>query len=232
MTIPYKHLFFDLDHTIWDFDANQALTLKKLFEKYHLGNHFKDFDNFFQRYSPINERLWRDYQYGRISKKELKIGRFYQTFRSVGVDDFAMAERFSEDFVTNNSKETNVIPHAFELLNYLQQKKYHLYIITNGFRETQYSKLEKSGLAPYFEKTFISEDIGVNKPNPAFFEYSLKNAKASKNESLVIGDSLENDIKGARNSGIDQVFFNPKRKPHDEEVFKEITSLKELIEWL
>lgn len=230
--MKYKHLFFDLDHTIWDFDRNQILTLKKLFKDYRLEKYFKTFDNFFSRYKPINSRLWKDYQYGRISQKALKTGRFYQTFRSVGLDDISLSEKFAEEFVKINSTQTNVIPYAFDLLNYLKQKDYHLYIITNGFRETQISKLEKSGLAPYFEKTFISEDIGVHKPHPLFFEHSLKGANAAKDDSLVIGDSLENDIKGARDYGVDHVFFNPEKKPHNENVFKEISSLKELMEWL
>jgi len=228
----YKHLFFDLDQTIWDFDTNQILTLKNLFKEYNLERHFKSFDDFFDRYTPINHRLWNDYQYNRISKPELKVGRFYQTFRSVGLDDLSVAEKFAQDFVTNNSKETKVIPYAFDLLNYLKEKKYQMHIITNGFRETQFSKLERSGLAPYFNNIFISEDFGVSKPHSAFFEYALAGANANKNESLVIGDSLENDVKGARDYGIDQVFFNPEQKTHNEKVFKEITSLKELIGWL
>lgn len=230
--MPYKHLFFDLDHTLWDFHTNQIITLKELFKKYKLEKYFRNFDGFFEQYMPINISLWHKYQQGKIPKKDVKTGRFYQTFLKAGFDDMETAIAFADDFVKNNSLQTNVIPSAFELLDYLKQKKYHLYIITNGFKEAQHTKMERSGLTPYFEKTFISEDIGVSKPHQKFFEHAVKTVNAKKSESLVIGDSLENDIKGAREFGIDQVFYNPEGIRHNEKVFKEIKTLKELIGWL
>lgn len=230
--MAYKHLFFDLDHTIWDFHTNQIITLKQLFDQYKLGRYFRDFDDFFEQYMPVNLGLWHDYQYGRIPKRDVKVGRFYQTFLQAGLDDMNIAEKFADDFVHDNSLQTNVIPHTFEVLDYLKRKKYHLYIITNGFKEAQHTKMERSGLTPYFEKTFISEDIGASKPHRRFFEHAIKSVNAKKEESLVIGDSLENDIKGAREFGLDHVYFNPEGAPHQEKVFKEIISLKELMNWL
>lgn len=230
--MPYKHLFFDLDHTLWDFHNNQILTLQELFISYDLKRFFKDFDDFFEKYMPINTSLWQEYQYGRIPKKDVKVGRFYQTFFNAGFDDMPVAESFADAFVSGNSLQTGVIPHTMEVLEHLRKKKYHLYIITNGFREAQHTKMKKSGLTPFFERTFISEDVGASKPNRKFFEYAIKSANARKTESLVIGDSLENDIKGARDFGIDQVYFNPGKIPHEEKIYKEITSLKELTEWL
>jgi putative hydrolase of the HAD superfamily len=230
--MPYKHLFFDLDHTLWDFNTNQLITLKQLFRKYNLNRFFNNFDDFFDQYVPINASLWKEYQYGKIPKRDLKVGRFHKTFLQAGCDDIKVAESFADEFVSENSLQTTVVPNAFEVLRYLQQKKYHLYIITNGFRETQYTKMERSGLKPYFEKTFISEDIGVSKPHRRFFEHAVKSVNARKQESLVIGDSLETDIIGARKFGLDHVYFNPERIPHTEEVFKEISSLKELTGWL
>ncbi|MFO8001153.1 MAG: YjjG family noncanonical pyrimidine nucleotidase [Marinilabilia sp.] len=228
----YKHLFFDLDHTIWDFHTNQIVTLKKLFQDYRLERYFKDFDDFFERYMPINLDLWQQYKYGWIPKKDIKVGRFYKTFRGAGLDDLKTAENFANEFVRGNSEQTGVIPHTFDVLEYLKQKQYHLHIITNGFREAQHTKMDRSGLTPYFENIFISEDIGASKPDQRFFEHVIKTVSARKDESLVIGDSLENDIKGARDSGLDHVFFNPQQTAHTEKVFKEITSLKELIGWL
>jgi putative hydrolase of the HAD superfamily len=230
--MPYKHLFFDLDHTLWDFHNNQITTLKQLFINYQLDRFFNSFDDFFEQYMPINTRLWHEYQQGRIPKKDVKVGRFYQTFLKAGFDDMSVAETIAEDFVSDNSLQTQVIPHTMELLEYLKKKNYRLYIITNGFREAQHLKMEKSGLTTFFEKTFISEDIGASKPHRKFFEYAIKSANARKAESLVIGDSLENDIKGARDFGVDQVYFNPEKIPHEEKVFREIASLEELIEWL
>lgn len=228
----YKHLFFDLDHTLWDFHNNQITTLKILFENYNLGRFFKDFDDFFEQYMPINTELWNEYQHGRIPKRAVKVGRFHQTFSQAGFDDIVVAEAFANDFVSGNSLQTQVIPNAIEVLEYLKKKRYHLYIITNGFREAQHTKMEKSGLTPFFERIFISEDIGASKPHRDFFEYAIKSANARKAESLVIGDSLENDIKGARDFGVDQVYFNPENIPHEEKISKEISSLKELMEWL
>lgn len=228
----YKHLFFDLDHTLWDFHNNQIITLKALFKSYNLVRFFKDFDDFFEQYMPINTGLWHEYQHGRIPKRAVKVGRFHQTFSQAGFDDIAVAEAFANDFVSGNSLQTMVIPNAIDVLEYLKKKRYHLYIITNGFREAQHTKMEKSGLTPFFERIFISEDIGASKPHRDFFEYAIKSANAKKAESLVIGDSLENDIKGAREFGVDQVYFNPEKVPHEEKVSKEISSLKELMEWL
>lgn len=230
--MTYKHLYFDLDHTLWDFQTNQLITLKVLFNEYRLERFFNDFDAFFEQYMPININLWHDYKKRLIPKKDLKVGRFYKTFVQAGFDNPGAAEAFANDFVRENSKQTRVMPHSFELLDYLKEKKYHLYIITNGFREAQHAKLKASGLTPYFEKVFISEDIGASKPHRGFFEYALKTVNAKKAESLVIGDSLENDIGGARDFGLDQVYFNPDQKPHEEIVFKEIVSLKDLIGWL
>lgn len=230
--MQYKHLFFDLDHTLWDFHNNQIKTLNDLFVSYELDRYFQDFDDFFAQYMPINTHLWHEYQHGRIPKRDVKVGRFHQTFSKAGYDDIAMAESFADDFVSGNSLQTRVIPYAKEVLTYLKNKKYHLYIITNGFREAQHTKMERSGLTPFFERTFISEDIGASKPHRHFFEYAIKSANARKKESLVIGDSLENDIIGAREFGVDQVYFNPDKIAHTEKVSREISSLKELMDWL
>ncbi|GAO28244.1 YjjG family noncanonical pyrimidine nucleotidase [Geofilum rubicundum] len=228
---PYKHLFFDLDHTLWDFAANEQLTLTDLYNNYSLGGHFESFEVFFQSYQPINADLWIKYRLGQIKKAELNIGRFHHTFLTAGLDQLELAEKFAHDFVAFNSQKETVMPHTFELLDYLKPH-YHMHIITNGFVEAQKVKMEVSGLRPYFQKLFISEEVGAQKPKVAFFEKAIKSCNARKKESLVIGDSLEIDIQGAKNFGLDHVFFNPHRTPHAEKVFKEIHSLKELIGWL
>ncbi len=229
---PYKHLFFDLDHTIWDFETNARITLQELFDKYRLGSYFYDFEDFMARYTPINTDLWLQYQLRQIPKSALKVNRFYNTFVSAGYDDYTTASAFAEDFIAYNPLQTQVMPHTFELLEYLKKRRYQMHIITNGFTETQHKKLEGSGLRSYFQKLFISEEIGVSKPHKRFFEHAIKSTNARKTESLVIGDSLENDIKGARNFGLDQCYLNPEGTPHEESIFKEISSLKELIGWL
>ncbi len=223
----YKHLFFDLDHTIWDFSTNEKITLSELFDKYNLEKYFANFDDFFSSYKPINADLWLKYRLGEIKKTDLSIGRFYNTFLTVGFDDRQAATQFANDFVTINPTKTAVIPHTFEVLDYLKPH-YQMHIITNGFVETQHVKLERSGLRPYFSKIFISEEIGYQKPKRGFFEYAIKSCNARKRESLVIGDSLEADIEGAKNFGLDHVFFNPDGIAVDAPVFAEIRSLLEL----
>ncbi|HBG87348.1 MAG TPA: noncanonical pyrimidine nucleotidase, YjjG family [Marinilabiliaceae bacterium] len=227
----YKQLFFDLDHTLWDFATNERITLNELYDSYNLKSHFSSFNEFYERYVPINADLWALYRNWEIRKTDLNTGRFHNTFLTAGLDDVDMAEKFSLDFIRQNSLKTNVMPFTFDLLEYLRPH-YTMHIITNGFIETQKLKLEVSGLRPYFKNIFISEEIGAQKPKIAFFEYAIKSSNAKKTESLVIGDSLEMDILGAKNFGLDHVYYNPYSIPHKEKVFKEIKSLNELIGWL
>jgi len=227
----YKHLFFDLDHTLWDFTTNEQETLNDLYNKYNLKNYFTNYNKFFENYKPINDDLWLKYMQGQIKKKDLIVYRFHVTFLNAGLNDINLAKEFAKEFVRINSEKKAVMPHTFELMNYLKPH-YKMHIITNGFAESQKIKLEKSGLSQYFEKLFISEHIGAQKPKKAFFEYAIKSCNARKKESLVIGDSLEADIKGAQNFGLDHVFYNPNKIEYSQEVFKEISSLKELIGWL
>ncbi len=227
----YKHLFFDLDHTLWDFSTNEELTLSDLFIKFKLNDYFEDFDEFFRIYEPINKKLWLQYRKGEITKQFLSTQRFHHTFLVKGLDNESSALSFGQDFIALSATKTALMPHTIEVLDYLK-KRYSLHIITNGFIETQYVKLRASNLEKYFDKIFISEKVGAQKPKRAFFEYAVKSCNAKKNESLVIGDNLEADIIGAKNFGLDQVFYNPMSIAHDELVFKEIKSLRELIGWL
>lgn len=228
----FKHLFFDLDHTLWDFDANEKISLNQLFIKHKLDNHFDNFDEFFSIYQPINESLWSEYSKGLISKKNLTTERFHKSFCSKGLDNYDLAIEFGKEFITLNSSQTTLIPHTTELLEYLTKKRYSMYIITNGFIETQYKKLRASKLDKYFKKMYISEEVGSKKPHHSFFEYAIKSSNARKTESLVIGDNLEADIKGAINFGLSHVYFNPNKIEHDINIYKEISSLEELIGWL
>jgi len=227
----YKHLFFDLDHTLWDFATNEELTLSDLFVKFNLDDYFEDFNEFFKIYEPINKKLWLQYRNGEITKQFLTTQRFHHSFLVKGLDHEPTAVKFGQDFVALSATKTALMPHAIEVLDYLK-RKYSLHIITNGFIETQYVKLRASDLEKYFDKIFISEKVGAQKPKRAFFEYAVKSCNAKKIESLVIGDNLEADIIGARNFGLDQVFYNPMGIVHNEVLFKEIKSLKELIGWL
>lgn len=224
----YRHLFFDLDHTLWDFETNSRETLCELFEVHNLAqstgtNH----DTFYSTYSRINAEKWALYRAGTITKEELREQRFYETFRNLGIDDIVFSRDFEKLYLQKCPHRTALLPGAIEVLDYLAEK-YELHILTNGFREVQDIKLEKSGLKPYFKEIISSETVGVNKPHERIFKESMKLAGASCTDSLMIGDNLEADVIGARLCGIDQVYFNPQAIPHEEEVTFEIRSLKEL----
>ncbi|MBK3518068.1 YjjG family noncanonical pyrimidine nucleotidase [Carboxylicivirga marina] len=227
----YKHLFFDLDHTLWDFEANSEATLREMFESYNLSRFFADYEDFHAKYEPHNLHLWAQYRKNRVTKKVLNVQRFYLPFAEVGFDDFSIAQKFAKDYLDISGTKTILFPNTIEVLRQLQER-YQLHIITNGFKEVQNQKLQNSGLRPFFTNIYISELIGVQKPHAYFFDYAIKSSHASRKESLVIGDSLEADIKGAKKAGIDQVFFNSKKQSHDEDITFVINELRELLEFL
>ena len=225
--MKYKHILFDLDHTLWDFRTNSLLTLQELFDELGLNSFFKDFDTFFSLYEGNNLRLWADYRKGLISKKDLNFQRFYYPFQVSGYEQPELAKKYATEFVRRSPLKKELMPGAIEILEYLKPV-YHLHIITNGFKEVQDVKLEVSGLGKYFERIFISELIGVQKPDVYFFEYTVRSLNASKKECLVIGDSFEADIIGAKNYGLDHVYYNVNGDILENEVMYEIRSLEEL----
>lgn len=227
----YEHIYFDLDRTIWDFDTNAKATFKDIFTRYNLAEIFEHFDHFYNSYVKHNDQLWSDYREGKIEKSVLSYKRFWLTLNEFGVDDEELARRIAHDYITISPTKKELFPYAHETLHYLQ-KKYKLYVITNGFNEVQFTKLRNSNLDQYFEKVFTSEDAGAQKPNPVIFEHALTKVNANKEQSLMIGDDLQVDILGAKAFGLDQVYFNPFNRDHSEEITHEINSLKELQEIL
>jgi putative hydrolase of the HAD superfamily len=228
-TRRYKHLFFDLDHTIWDFDKNAEETLHELYLSHKLeqiGIHSAD--QFIEIYTKNNHQLWAEYHTGRISKEDLRKTRFLKTFTEMGVSPDLIPDCFENDYVTICPTKMNLFPYAHETLSYLHGK-YTLHIISNGFRESTEMKISNTGLARYFDKVFISEIIGVNKPDRAIFQHALDATNASVSESMMIGDSVEADIRGAQDFGIKAIYFNPGRKEKPEDIDHEITSLSELM---
>jgi len=224
-----KHIFFDLDHTIWDFDRNAEETLNELYHTYKLRElGLESCSDFISKYTENNHQLWADYHLGKITKDFLRSERFSKTFIQLGVHPDAVPHQFEDDYVSISPTKTNLFEDAVHVLNYLQQK-YTLHIISNGFKETTLTKMSLSNLNPYFENVIISEDVGVNKPDPIIFEYALDKAKAGKQESIMIGDSLEADIYGALNFGMEAIFFNPMGKEKPADVNKQITHLNELL---
>jgi len=224
-----KHIFFDLDHTIWDFDRNAEETLNELYHTYNLhGLGLTSCTDFIIKYTENNHQLWADYHLGKITKDFLRAERFNKTFTQLGIHPDVIPHQFEDDYVNISPTKTNLFEGAKNVLSYLQ-KKYILHIISNGFKETTLTKMNLSGLNPYFSNVIISEDVGVNKPNPIIFEYALDKAGASKEESIMIGDSLEADIYGALNFGMEAIFFNPSNKEKPQDIEKEIYHLEELL---
>lgn len=224
-----KHIFFDLDHTIWDFDKNAEETLQELYEIYKLRElGLLSASEFILRYTENNHSLWAQYHLGLISKELLRAERFRKTFIELGVHPEKVPQQFEEDYVKISPTKTNLFEGAEKVLAYLQ-KKYTLHIISNGFRETTLTKMDLSGLNPYFTNVIISEEVGVNKPDKAVFQYALDKAGANLEESIMIGDSLEADIYGAMNFGMKAIFFNPLNKEKPADVNIQIGHLEELI---
>ncbi len=228
----YEHLFFDLDHTLWDFEANSKTTLEDMFGRHGLQEVTGvDREVFYKTYIEINNHKWKLYSEGTITKQDLRAQRFADTFRQFGFDDPLFCRNFEEEYIATCPHQTQLMPGTIEILDYLRHR-YELHIITNGFMETQDTKLTKSGMMPYFTNVFSSEAIGVNKPAPQIFLESLKMAGAEIGSSLMIGDNLQADIVGARQCGLDQVYYNPEKILHSENPTYEVEHLLQLKEFL
>ncbi|NOX47058.1 MAG: noncanonical pyrimidine nucleotidase, YjjG family [Chlorobi bacterium] len=224
----YKHIFFDLDHTLYDFERSTFETLSELCDKYNLTDKgIPVFKYFYNRYLEINDRFWGQYRKGKIEKPFLNVERFHVTFQEFGIDDRDFAGKFATEYVENAPLKNTLFPGAHETLEYLQDK-YILHLITNGFEEVQEKKLNTTGLRKYFKTITTSEEAGVKKPDPAIFHYALSKAGAVPEESLMIGDNLEVDILGAKNVGMDQMFFNIEKTPHNGKITFEISELIEI----
>ena len=224
----YHHVFFDLDRTLWDFDAAAEVAFERVYEKYNLKSlGIPSAHEFHEVYHPLNERLWELYREDKITKDFLNRTRFVLPLEHYGIHDIELADHLSEDYVFWSPRIVKLIPGSIELLDYLKPK-YHLHLITNGFQEVQHTKLSGSGLEPYFETLTVSEEVGVKKPNPEIFFYALRKANATAEESIVIGDEMAVDIDGARAAGIDQIFFNAKGETIEGERTFEIKRLVEI----
>jgi putative hydrolase of the HAD superfamily len=205
----YKHLFFDLDHTLWDFEANSKLTLQEIYDKLELQSKgIHDFDLFHKNYLAHNDKLWERYLNGFIKVDELRWKRMWLTLLDFKVGDEMLAREMGVKFLDLLPTRKLLFPYAVEILQYLSEKKYNLHLITNGFEKTQHSKLKNSAIDKYFMEVITSESSNSLKPHKEIFDYALAKTGARKEESIMIGDSIEVDIQGAINAGIDQVYVN------------------------
>jgi putative hydrolase of the HAD superfamily len=207
--MKYKHIFFDLDHTLWDFDANARATLEMLhLDKQLHDKGVHDFELFHKNYLQHNEKLWERYRKGQIRQDELRLKRMKLTLLDFKITDEVLAKELGDLFLQMLPTRTLLFPHTRDVLDYLANKGYQLHLITNGFENTQHSKLSNSGLSHYFAKVITSEGSNSLKPQKEIFEYALTLTGAQVHESLMIGDTIEVDIAGAMSVGMDQVHVN------------------------
>ena len=216
-------VFFDLDHTLWDFDKNSELAFDKIFRKNHPT---LDTKVFIAVYAPINQACWKLYQMDKMTQEELRYKRLKDSFDAISysISDEAILQ-FSNDYITFLPENNALFDGAKEVLEYLKSK-YKLHLITNGFADVQYKKIVNSGIADYFTSITNSEMAGVKKPNPKIYEHALELANTRKKNAVMIGDCLDADIKGAIDFGIHAIFFNPEKK----EVTLNVPSVNHLLE--
>ena len=225
----YLSVFFDLDHTLWDYDANSEHTLVELYEYYALFE--KGIHNtraFTQSFTNVNNHLWEAYNKNQISSQVIRENRFKMIFARFGLTDDRLADQLARDYLEICPTKGKLLPHALEVLDYLQPR-YQLFIITNGFNDVQHRKLESSGITDYFTEVITSESTGHKKPAKEIFDHALELSGHNNQEVVMVGDNLEADIKGANRSRIDTIFFNPGEISHRESVVHEIISLSELL---
>ncbi|WP_445381425.1 YjjG family noncanonical pyrimidine nucleotidase [Robiginitalea sp. IMCC43444] len=207
---PITDIFFDLDHTLWDFERNSALTYEQIFREQQVSVALPDF---LEVYIPLNLQYWKMFREGRIHKERLRYERLKTVFDRLNytISDTQIL-LLADEYIRHLSSKTHLIPHSIEILEYLKGK-YRLHIITNGFREVQHRKLENSRLTPYFIEVIDSERAGVKKPDPKIFEMALEVAEVPAQRALMIGDSLEADIIGSRKAGLQALHFNVHNEP-------------------
>ncbi len=223
----YKNIFIDLDDTIYDFAAASRESFEEVYTMLGYERFFNSFSHFLSLYEPHNLELWALYGEGKITKAELNKDRYSYPLRMVGIDDQELADTFCREVLSRIPTKNKVIPGAIELLEYLYPK-YDLYILSNGFKELQEHKMQTAGLRKYFKKIVLSEDIGINKPNPELFIYALQVADATIENSIMIGDMFDTDIVGAAGVEMDQIFYN--RKGLEQLPFRPTYTVRNLLQ--
>lgn len=224
----YKHLFFDLDRTLWDFESSALHTFERMYESHKLENlGIATLESLYQTYNEHNDKLWDEYRNGTLQKEILRDLRFQNTLKAFDIEDENLARALSTDYLYYSPRTVYLFPGTIEILELLKPK-YKLYLITNGFDEVQHIKIKEAGIAGFFEKMITSEAAGAKKPDPIIFDYAMQQCNTLAADSLMIGDDLPVDILGAQAFGMDQVYFNPQKLEHTERPTYEISSLLQL----
>ena len=229
----YRHIFFDLDNTLWDFDKSSILAFDKIYDIFNLINYgIPSADHFHHTYFDHNNRLWELYRQGEIDKEFLKIERFRLPLKDYGIIDEKLAIDLGESYTDYAARIVSLVPNTMKVLNYLKEKKYNIHLITNGFLEVQSIKMQASGLDKMIDKSFVSELVGFKKPDHRIFYHAMENVGATVKECIMIGDDLSVDIIPAKEIGMAHIYFNRKKISHHEKLDNEIYDLIEICEKL
>jgi putative hydrolase of the HAD superfamily len=220
------HIFFDLDHTLWDFETNSKATLVELSEEF-LAEKKITLEDFFPVYKEINAGLWKKWSMNAIDQATLRVSRFSLTLEALQKPDPALAEILSHEYLKRSPFKTKLMPGALEILDYLAPN-YPLYLITNGFKDAADAKLSSTPLGNYFQEVIVSEVFGVQKPHFSIFEHALKKANTSVENAWMIGDNLEADVRGPIQAGWKAIYYNHFQQPKPDDVPLEIHHLLEL----
>jgi putative hydrolase of the HAD superfamily len=204
-----QHIFFDLDHTLWDFDKNSKLAFARMF---HLHRITLDLEEFITVYEPINFQYWKLYREEKVSKQQLRRGRFLEAFQVFGIHfNETDLDVLATSYIEELPKDNHLFDGVKDVLRYLESR-YQLHIITNGFQEVQHLKLNNSGISSFFRTVTTSEEVGLKKPNPVIFQKALEKAAAEAHLSVMVGDTFEADILGAEAVGMETLFFNYRKE--------------------
>lgn len=220
-----KDVFFDLDHTLWDFDKNSMLAFKRVFKKFNIDI---EFENFIAIYEPINLEYWKKYREEQVTKETLRRGRLIDSFEKFNIEySVQTIDDMADSYIEELPFDNHLFDGTLAILDYLAVR-YQLHIITNGFEEVQYKKLKNSGIFHYFSTITTSEEVGLKKPNPLVFNKALEKANAIPNQSVMIGDSFEADILGAKNIGMETIFYNYRNEnvPSEYNIINALSEIK------
>lgn len=230
MRSKYEHIFFDLDHTLWDFEVNSRETLEELFGEFDLPSRTRTaFEQFYQKYRYYNRLMWMEYELGRLTKEQLRTDRFEKALLSAGIHDIGLSAAFGDAYLARCPHKTALVPYAIEVMEHVLSKGYRLHIITNGFEEVQHVKLAKSGIGKYVEFMITSEQAGVKKPSIGIFHHAFSLTGATARNSIIIGDSYHSDIAGGLQVGMDTIFFNPEKQTYTKRPTHDISCLSEIL---
>lgn len=225
----YKHLFFDLDHTLWDFDRNSAESIAEIYSTYHLSDlGVPSADVFAEQFIIINRKLWREYDLDLIGHEYIREHRFPLVMKALGIEDTSSCADMNTEYLRLLPRKAHLTDSAREILDYLQGR-YRMHIITNGFADIQAVKMASAEIAHYFEEVVTTQSADAKKPNPRIFDFALQASGAAVSESLMLGDNYEADILGAKAVGLDTVFYNPKGDLVDDPATHDIRHWRELM---